>query len=92
MLPLRAVAETLDMEVKWDAKTSTATLNSKDNTQTVVLTIGNKTMLVNGKEVALDSAPEIKDARTFLPVAQIANALNVKTAWDASTKTVTLSK
>ncbi|MGP1410771.1 MAG: copper amine oxidase N-terminal domain-containing protein [Peptoanaerobacter stomatis] len=92
MLPLRAVAETLDMEVKWDAKTSTATLNSKDNTQTVVLTIGNKTMLVNGKEVALDSAPEIKDARTFLPVAQIANALNVKTAWDAFTKTVTLSK
>lgn len=91
MLPLRAAAETLDMKVEWNGKTRTATLKSKEG-KTIVLTIGDKTMIVDGKKVTLDSAPEIKNSRTFLPVAQIANALDVKTKWDAETKTVTLSK
>ena len=94
MLPLRATAETLNMEVEWNAKARTATLKSKDDdmSKIIVLTIGDKTMLVDGKKVELDSAPEVKDSRTFLPVAQIANALDVKTAWEKETKTVTLSK
>lgn len=92
MLPVRAVAESLDMNVGWDAKTSTVTLTSKDNKNTVILTIGNNTMLVNGKKVALDSAPEIKDSRTFLPVALVANAVGAKTDWDSVTRTVTLTK
>lgn len=92
MLPVRAVAETLDMDVEWNAEARTATLKSKDGLKTIVLTLGNKIMLVDGKEVTLDSVPEIKDGRTFLPVAQIAEALNVKTNWEASTKTVTIVK
>ena len=56
------------------------------------MTIGNNTMLVNGKKVALDSAPEIKDSRTFLPVALVANAVGAKTDWDSVTRTVTLTK
>jgi copper amine oxidase domain protein len=92
MLPVRAVAESLDMNVGWDAKTNTVTLTSKDNKDTVILTIGNNTMLVNGKKVALDSAPEIKDSRTFLPVALVANAVGAKTDWDSVTRTVTLTK
>lgn len=92
MLPVRAVSESLDMNVGWDAKTSTVTLTSKDNKDTVILTIGNTTMLVNGKKVTLDSAPEIKDARTFLPVALVANAVGAKTDWNKDTRTVTLTK
>jgi len=80
------------MNVGWDAKTNTVTLTSKDNKDTVILTIGNNTMLVNGKKVALDSAPEIKDSRTFLPVALVANAVGAKTDWDSVTRTVTLTK
>ena len=49
-------------------------------------------MLVNGKKVTLDSAPEIKGGRTFLPVALVANAVGAKTDWDAITRTVTLTK
>ncbi len=92
MLPVRAVSESLDMNVGWDAKTSTVTLTSKDNKDTVILTIGNTTMLVNGKKVTLDSAPEIKDSRTFLPVALVANAVGAKTDWNKDTRTVTLTK
>lgn len=92
MLPLRAVAESLDMNVDWNGVTRTVTLTSKDGKDTVILTIGNTTMIVNGKKVTLDSAPEIKGGRTFLPVALVANAVGAKTDWDAITRTVTLTK
>ena len=92
MLPLRAVAESLDMNVDWNGVTRTVTLTSKDGKDSVILTIGNTTMLVNGKKVTLDSAPEIKGGRTFLPVALVANAVGAKTDWDAITRTVTLTK
>lgn len=94
MLPIRATAETLNMNVAWNAKTYTATLTSKDKSKpkTIVLTIGDKMLLVDGKKVKLDSAPEIKGGRTFLPVAQIANALNMKTSWNENTQTAGLLK
>ena len=92
MLPLRAVAESLDMNVDWNGVTRTVTLTSKYGKDSVILTIGNTTMLVNGKKVTLDSAPEIKGGRTFLPVALVANAVGAKTDWDAITRTVTLTK
>ncbi len=92
MLPVRAVAESLKMNVAWNEADKTITLTKTDNSKKIILTLGSKAMFVDGEKVTLDSAPEIKDSRTFLPVAQIANAVGVDTSWDAKTKTVTLTK
>jgi len=92
MLPVRAVAESLKMNVAWNEADKTITLTKTDNSKKIILTLGSKAMFVDGEKVTLDSAPEIKDSRTFLPVAQIANAVGVDTGWDAQTKTVTLTK
>ena len=92
MLPVRAVAESLKMNVAWNEADRTITLTKTDNSKKIVLTLGSKAMFVDGEKITLDSAPEIKDSRTFLPVAQIANAVGVDTSWDAQTKTVTLTK
>ena len=92
MLPVRAVAESLKMNVAWNEADKTVTLTKTDNSNKIILTLGGKAMFVDGEKVTLDSAPEIKDSRTFLPVAQIANAVGVDTGWDAQTKTVTLTK
>ena len=92
MLPVRAVAESLKMNVAWNEADKTVTLTKTDNSKKIILTLGGKAMFVDGEKVTLDSAPEIKDSRTFLPVAQIANAVGVDTGWDAQTKTVTLTK
>lgn len=71
-VPIRFIAEELGFDVKWDAKTKKVTMT--DGESTVELTIGSKTMLVNGKKVKLDAPAEIKDQRTFVPLRAIAEA------------------
>ena len=65
-VPFRAILEKAGAKVEWDkeAKKVTAELDGKK----VEMTIGNKTILVNGKEVELDVAPLIKDNRTYIPL------------------------
>lgn len=92
MLPVRAVAEVLDVDVDWNNETKTITLTSKDKSKTILLTLGNATMLVNGKEVMLDATPEIKNERTFLPIRYITQALNAQIEWDNDTQTVRILK
>lgn len=60
----------------------------------IKLQIGNKIMLVDGKEVELDQPP-IQDPntwRTLVPIRHIAEALGLEVKWDEKTKTVTLVK
>ena len=75
-VPIRFIAEELGFDVKWDAKTKKVSMS--DGKSTVELTIGSKTMLVNGKKVKLDAPAEIKDQRTFVPLRAIAEAFGKK--------------
>lgn len=75
-VPIRFIAEELGFDVKWDSKTKKVTMT--DGKSTVELTIGSKTMLVNGKKVTLDAPAEIKDQRTFVPLRAIAEAFGKK--------------
>lgn len=75
-VPIRFIAEELGFDVKWDAKTKKVSMS--DGKSTVELTIGSKTMLVNGKKVKLDDPAEIKDQRTFVPLRAIAEAFGKK--------------
>ncbi|MCR4419405.1 MAG: copper amine oxidase N-terminal domain-containing protein [Clostridia bacterium] len=56
----------------------------------VQLTIGSKTMVVNGVAVTMDVAPEIQAGRTMLPFRWIATALGASVSWNEETKTVTM--
>lgn len=75
-VPIRFIAEELGFDVKWDAKTKKVSMT--DGKSTVELTIGSKTMLVNGKKFKLDAPAEIKDQRTFVPLRAIAEAFGKK--------------
>lgn len=96
MLPVRFLANAFgvsDDGIKWDAATRTATLSS--GSVTVLVTIDEPQMTVNGEAVALDSPAIIENNRTYLPVRAIANALGVSNdniTWDATTNTATLIK
>lgn len=80
LIPLRFVSESLNAQVKWDAKTNTATIIL--NGSTVKIKTGSTTMLVNGKEAKLSvPAKDIED-RLFIPLRAVAEAFGKKVFWD----------
>ena len=79
-IPIRAVAEMLDSEVKWDGETETVTI-TKGNSNTVTLQIDSDIMTVNGKSVQMDTAAIIKDERTYIPVRFVAEAMGLTVEW-----------
>jgi len=76
LVPFRIIAEALGAEVSWNAKKQEITLTKGDNT--VVLTIGKKTALVNGKTVTLDTPAKIHKNRTMIPLRFLAESLDAK--------------
>jgi hypothetical protein len=90
-LPLRYIANALgvaDSNIMFDPTTQKVTIIKGD--RVVQLTIGSTAMLINGASITMDTAPEITDGRTCLPVAWVAQALSAQIAWDATAQTVTL--
>jgi hypothetical protein len=65
------------------------------NETTIVLTIGNKSMTVNGTKREIDpgrgTTPVIQNSRTLVPVAAVIEALGGEAVWSASARTVTIT-
>lgn len=80
MVPLRAIFEALGASVDWNDDTQTV-ISKKENT-TIVLTIGNPIIYVNGSSVALDSPACVLNDRTLVPVRAISEAFGTNVYWD----------
>lgn len=97
MLPVRAVAKALGIpneNVIWNGEARTATVMY--GSKVITMTVGQKTMYINGAPVPTSSAVEIKEengvGRAFLPMRDLGVALGVADiTWDAATKTATLN-
>ena len=93
MLPIRAVSKALGVDtnnVLWSAETRTITIMYAQ--RIITMTVGQKTVYVNGSAIPASAAPEIKDGRAFLPLRDLGTALGVtNVTWDAATKTATLN-
>ena len=89
MVPVRAIFEALGAVVEWDG--STQTVNSSKNSVNISMKIGDTTMYVNGKAVALDSPPCVIDERTLVPVRAIAESFGINVDWDGTTSSVYLT-
>ncbi len=93
-LPVRAIANALNLEVAWDDATKSVFING-------VSVLAKKTDVINifingGKFTAKDANgnvvnPILKDGTTYLPVRAIGEAFDKEVAWDGATKTVTLT-
>ena len=58
------------------------------------MTVGQKTMSINGTNVAMTTAPVIVNERIFIPLRDLGVALGLnddKIQWDDATKTATLN-
>lgn len=74
MVPLRAISEALNYEVTWNNEERCIMVGSD-----VQVRIGEKSITVAGKDtVLLESAPLIKDDRSYVPLSFFKEALGVK--------------
>ncbi|MDP4180551.1 MAG: extracellular solute-binding protein [Bacillota bacterium] len=88
MVPFRAIFEALGASVNWDEASQTVT-GTKGDTN-IILTIDSNTATINGEIVALDSRPQIRDSRTFVPTRFVAENFGVRVYWNNSSSTVVL--
>ena len=95
MLPLRAAAEAFGInDVTWDSEAKAISMTNEAG-QKIRLTIGNKEIQVGNEVVTADTAAQITDGRTFVPLRALAKVLGVPNeniTYTNRTKTVTIIK
>lgn len=90
-LPLRFITETL-LETSPDYNAQTKTITVFKDGKSVILQIGNLNATVDGKTVKLDSAPQIVDGYTLLPLRFFVENFDMSISFDAITKEVGIKK
>lgn len=91
-LPVFFVAQSLgvpESNVIWEPHTKTVTVMKGDRIAS--MQIGNTVLTVNGTPIQMDTAPEIKDGRTMLPIYYVGQALGASVEWDGDARTVTVT-
>lgn len=95
LVPLRAIAEALDLDVTWDDAAKSATFADKAGMKKTVFTIGdNKYTVVDGDtstDVEMDTAAVITDDRSYAPARYLAEAFGYNVSWDGSNSVVSIT-
>ena len=72
--------------VTWDAAAKVAKIEKRGTV--VQIPIGANYIIVDGKQVATDTAAVIKNGRTYLPIRAVLEAVDFTVEWDNDTRTV----
>ena len=90
-LPLRFLAENiLGASPNYDAKTKKITI--KTELDTAILTLNSKEATVNGKKVAIENAPIVKNGNTLLPLRFFVDHFGLSVSYDAAKKEVVVKE
>jgi len=88
MVPTRVISEGLGASVAWEQSKRTVTIRKDGNT--LQLTSGKTSALVNGSAVALDASVQIKQNRVMVPLRFISENLGLKVEWNQSAQRISL--
>lgn len=88
MVPVRAIAEALGAEVKWDGETQTVTVLKAG--KIVLIPVGSLKASVDGGEVALDVPAVIVGSRTLVPLRFVSESLGAEVDWFGTGQIVTV--
>lgn len=88
-LAVRDITDAMGADLAWDAKTSTATITLGD--RNVDITVGAKTIRVNGKTVPLNAEPAYLqqfpgEKKTYLPLAALSEGLGFQVEYRHESK------
>lgn len=89
LVPLRVITDIFESKLDWDAKEKRITI-TKDG-KVIVCWIGKKQAIIDGKEIMLNAAPEIKEGKTTVPLRFFSEAFGCKVYWDAKQKTIKIN-
>jgi len=90
MVPVRFVTERLGAEVEWDGEEREVYINHYGDS--MILKIDRSYAQINGKAVALDSPPFIKEDRTMVPLRFISENFGAEVSWDPETYTASIQR
>ena len=85
MVPIRFVSNELGASVDWDSDTKKVTISQAD--KIIELVIGNSFAHVNGEKQDFDTAAEILEDRTMVPLRFVNEALGATVDWVNETRT-----
>ncbi len=89
VLPIRGLLESMGGSLVWNETNRTVTM--KYGTETVVVTLGSKTAVVNGKNVTMPVAPFTDNGRTYVWVRTVEYFDGVSVSWNDTTRTASVS-
>lgn len=91
LVPLRAIFETMGATVGWNDATRTVTATR--GSDTIQLTLGDKTLYKNGKAVmTMDVPAKSLNGRTVVPARAVAEAFGAQVGWINSARIVTITE
>ncbi|MGD0153280.1 MAG: copper amine oxidase N-terminal domain-containing protein [Thermacetogeniaceae bacterium] len=88
-LPVRYIASAVGVtlaDISWNGLSRQVVITKGD--RRIQLTVGSKTMILNGVPVQMDVAPELPQGRIMLPVRFLAQALGIDLSWNPATNAV----
>lgn len=89
MVPMRFIFECFGMDVTWDSVNRRAAAWKGDNS--LIFTVGQKTVIVNGEETESDTESMIIADRTYIPLRFLSEALGYSVEWDEEKRLITIN-
>ncbi|MEJ8548810.1 stalk domain-containing protein [Brevibacillus borstelensis] len=89
MVPFRAIAEALGIQVQWDPASRTITA-VKDGRH-IQMQLGNPQVVVNGTSSQLPVAPFEQNGHTLIPLQFFSTQFGAQVNWDPATRTVSIA-
>ena len=86
MVPLRAVFEVLNCNVKWEEDSKSAVVEY--GTTKIIIPANSNTAYINGKANSLDVPAKIVNDRIMIPLRFVSEAIEKTVIWDDAEKTV----
>ncbi|XEC97263.1 stalk domain-containing protein [Paenibacillus tarimensis] len=94
MVPFRAIAEAIGVQVQYNNKTKRITAIKQDelgSKRQVELQLGNSKAIVDGETHTLSVAPRTVNGHTLIPLSFFSRQFGAGVSWDGQTKTVTIT-
>ncbi|MEC0089651.1 N-acetylmuramoyl-L-alanine amidase family protein [Paenibacillus macquariensis] len=89
MIPIRVVVENLKFKVDWNQKTQGVMI--QQDTKIITLTVNQQSATVDGNQVVLNTAPQVKNETVLVPIRFVSEQMGLLVSWDNVDKTVYLT-